>query len=236
MPRLPLLPTLLPRLLAAALLATSLAGCVAVVATGVVAGALSITDRRTTGAQADDQAIELRAMTRLADAYPKAERASFNVVSFNRIALITGRAESEAQRAGAARVVEKIENVRQVVNELELGGEGGVQNYSRDVVITTRVKSSLLGDKRVNTNAIKVVTERQVVYLMGLVSAAEADRAGRVAAAVPGVRRVVQVFEILPDERIRQIDSILSSGGQAPESAGPRVVPARRSGTNPEAN
>lgn len=224
------------RLASAGLLAVGLSGCVAVVATGVVAGALSITDRRTTGAQADDQAIELRAMARLSESMPKSDRSTFNVVAFNRIALLTGRADNESQRTEAARLVQKIDNVRQVVNELELGGEGGIGNYSRDVVLTTRVKTALLGDQRVNANAIKVVTERQTVYLMGLVSAGEADRAGRVAASIPGVRRVVQVFEVLPDDRIRQIDSILSSGGQAPESAGPRVVPARRSGDNPNAN
>ena len=42
---------------------------------------------------------------------------------------------------------------------------------------------------------MKVVTERGVVYLMGIVTRAEGTAAGETAASTEGVARVVKVFE-----------------------------------------
>ena len=44
---------------------------------------------------------------------------------------------------------------------------------------------------------IKVVTENGVVYLMGLVTRAEADAASDIASTTAGVQKVVRVFEYI---------------------------------------
>ena len=43
---------------------------------------------------------------------------------------------------------------------------------------------------------MKVVTERSVVFLMGIVSRGEADAASEIAATTSGVERVVRLFEV----------------------------------------
>lgn len=218
---------------ASAGLALSLTGCVGLAATGLVTGALSLTDRRTTGAQADDQAVELKAVTRLNDALAGLPNVNLSVVSYNRVALITGYVPTASAKDRATRAIQGIENVRQVVNESRVAPPQGLATYGRDALITTRVKAALIEDKLINANTIKVVTETGVVYLMGLVTQFEAERSSAIAARIPGVVRVVRAFEVLADSRIKQIDDAIQSGQTPQDARGGAVVPSSRPGQNP---
>ena len=201
-PRHPLLATILVGALAAATLA-SMQGCIALVAGGAVAGGLSLNDRRTGGAQIEDQAIELKSGGRIRDAI--GDKGHINVTSYNRIALITGEVPTDADKAAAEKAVAGIEGVTNVVNELEVGANSTLSTRSSDTVITTRVKSGLLDAKDVQASAIKVITERGNVYLMGRVSEREAARAADIARAQPSVMKVVRVFEILTEEQLANL-------------------------------
>ena len=204
----------------------SLSGCFPVVATGVVAGALSISDRRTTGAQTEDAAIELKAFNRFREQF-KSDKVSLSVVSFNRIALVTGVVPDAATKAEAARLVSGIDNVRSVLNEISIGAPTSLKTYGSDVVLTTRVKASFIDRKDLQANLVKVYTEAGVVYLMGLVTEREANIAAEIASKVPGVLRVVRAFEIISEAeaaRLKaQIGSPGASGTPAPirSAAGP---------------
>lgn len=195
----PLATSLVAGALAAATLA-SLQGCIALLGAGAVAGGLSLNDRRTGGTQIEDQAIELKSGGRLREAI--GDRGHVNVTSYNRIVLISGEVPSEADKAAAEKAVHDIEGVNNVVNELEVGPNSTISTRSSDTVITTRVKSALIDAKDVQASAIKVITERGNVYLMGRVTEREATRASEVARAQPSVLKVVRVFEILTEEQL----------------------------------
>ena len=63
--------------------------------------------------------------------------------------------------------------------------------YVDDTVITTKVKSSLLGDKAVKSFEIKVETVKRVVQLSGFVdTSVQKSAAGNDASAVAGVKDV----------------------------------------------
>jgi osmotically-inducible protein OsmY len=181
----------------------SLSGCVALLAGGAVAGGLSLTDRRTSGTQLEDQSIELKAGGRIREAI--GDRGHLNVTSYDRIVLITGEVPSEADKEAAGKAIAGIENVNSVVNELAVSGNSSLTSRSSDTVITGKVKGALVDAKDIQANAIKVVTERGNVYLMGRVSQREADRAAEVARDVGGVLKVVRVFEILSDEQLKAL-------------------------------
>ena len=181
----------------------SLQGCIALVAGGAVAGGLSLNDRRTGGAQIEDQSIELKSGGRIRDAI--GDKGHINVTSYNRIALITGEVPADADKAAAEKAVAGIEGVTNVVNELEVGPNSTLSTRSSDTVITTRVKSALIDAKDIQSSAIKVVTERGNVYLMGRVSEREATRAADIARSQPSVLKVVRVFEILTDEQLSNL-------------------------------
>ena len=195
----PLVTTALVGALTVATLA-SLQGCIALLGAGAVAGGLSLNDRRTGGTQIEDQSIELKSGGRLREAI--GERGHVNVTSYNRIVLISGEVPSDADKAAAEKAIAGIEGATNVVNELEVGANSTIGTRSSDTVITTRVKSALIDAKDIQSSAIKVVTERGNVYLMGRVTEREAVRASEVARAQPSVMKVVRVFEILTEEQL----------------------------------
>lgn len=188
----------------------TLTGCFPVVATGMVAGALSVADRRTTGAQADDQAIELKAFNQFRDRF-KSDQVSLSVTSFNRIALLTGYAPNDGVRAEAAKIVASIDNVRSVINEVVLGPAPSLRTYGSDTLLTARIKAAFLDAKDLQANAIKVYTDSSTVYLMGVVTEREAKRATDLASRISGVRRVIRAFEIISEAELSRIQ--LQSGG-----------------------
>jgi osmotically-inducible protein OsmY len=202
--------------------AIGLAGCFPVVATGVVTGALSVSDRRTTGAQAEDQTIEIKAFNRFRERF-KSSQISLSVVSFNRIALVTGYVPDEATKAEAARLVSSIENVRNSLNEVVVGLPPSIRTYGSDTILTTRVKASMLEAKDLQAQVIKVYTESSTVFLMGIVTEREANRAADIASRVSGVRRVVRAFETISEADLSRMQ--LQTGGNNPAAGPPKSTP-----------
>jgi len=172
----------------------------AVVGTGMMAG-----DRRTSGAQVEDQAIELKAGGRVQAAI--GERGHVNVTSYNRMVLITGEVPTEADRQAVEQALARIENVRSVVNELAVMPVTSVSARSNDAYLTGQVKAAFINDQGLQVNAIKVVTERSVVYLMGRVTEREATLAAERARSVSGVTKVVRVFEVITEAELSNIQA-----------------------------
>ena len=190
--------------LIAALLASALAtsGCIPLVATGAAVGTLAVLDRRSIGAQTEDQEIELRASARMRDALK--QPGGVSVTSFNRKVLLTGQVASDDDKRAAEAAVAALPNVRSIHNELQVLGRPSLSATAADASITARVKAALVEAQDLHANVIKVVTESGTVFLMGLVSRREADRAAQVASRVAGVQRVVTVFEFITEEEVKR--------------------------------
>jgi osmotically-inducible protein OsmY len=188
--------------LAAALLASSLAGCAPLLLGGAVGTALMVSDRRTSGAQIDDEAIELRAASRLREAL--GDRVHINVTSYNRQVLMTGEAPTDAMKQQAEQIVARVDNVRSIVNELAVRAPTTLPQRSGDVLITGKVRASFVDAADLQANSFKVVTERGTVYLMGRVTAREAERGTQIARQINGVQRVVRLFDVVSPEDLSQ--------------------------------
>ena len=200
--------------------AVRLSGCAPVLIGGaVVGGAMVATDRRTTGSQLDDETIELKANSRMNEAF--GERARVSTTSYNRMVLLTGEVPAEADKTTAEQVVARVDNVQSVVNELTVGPINTLGEKTKDTIVTTRVKLSLIDAKDVFANSIKVITHRGTVYLMGRVTEREATRASEIARGVSGVVKVVRVFEVLTESELAntQPKSLARPGGAASEAA-----------------
>ncbi len=187
--------------LATASLLGALSACVPLVIGGaMVGGGLVATDRRTSGAQLEDQGIELRAANRVRENL--GDRAHINTNSYNRQVLLTGEVPNAQDKALAEQLVAKVENVRSIVNELAVSGNTSLTQRSSDSLITGQVKASLVDAKDLYANAFRVVTERGTTYLMGRVTQREATRATEIARGVNGVQKVVRIFEIISEEEL----------------------------------
>jgi osmotically-inducible protein OsmY len=188
------------RLVTAALLACTalLHGCAPLVVGGAVAGgAMVAADRRPPDIMATDERIELQATSRINDLFK--DKGHINVTSFNRQVLLTGEAPTEALKQEAERAAATVGEVKNVINDLRVAPPSSLSERSNDTYITSVVKSRFVTAQKFNPVHVKVVTEAGAVYLMGLVTKREADDATQLARTTSGVKRVVRVFEYLPD-------------------------------------
>ncbi len=177
-------------------LATLLAGCAPILVAGAVGGAaLVATDRRSTGAQVDDEAIELKISNNVGTGF--GDRVHVNVTSFNGIVLLTGEVPTPDLVASIEQIARTTPKVRRVVDELAVIPVTDLNARTNDTYITSKVKARFVEANKFAPNHVKVVTERQIVYLMGLVTHAEADTAAQIAATTSGVTRVVKLFEYI---------------------------------------
>jgi osmotically-inducible protein OsmY len=188
--------------LAAFALATTtlLSGCAPLVLGSALGGALLVTDRRTSGTQVEDQGIEIKASSRLREALSK--ESHVNASSYNRVVLLTGEVVSEADKVTAEQVAVSTENVRSVVNELVVSGASSLGSRSNDVWLLGKLKATFVDARDVQSNAVKIIVERGEVFLMGMVTEREAQRAGELAASVKGVHKVVKVFHIITEDEL----------------------------------
>lgn len=199
-------------LVAALLLAVSLPAlqaCFPVVATGVAVGVLAVTDRRTVGAQTEDEAIEWKASGRISDRFK--DSVHVNVTSYNRKILLTGEAPSEQVKAEIGEVVGKVDNVVTVWNELQVGPVSSLSARGTDSYTTSKIKARFVDSGQFSANHVKVVTEGGIAYLLGIVNEREAKAAIQVTRTTSGVRKVVNVLEVVSDAETRRIDAALAS-------------------------
>jgi len=215
------------RPIALALLASAaLSACAPIVIGGAAVGsALMYSDRRTSGAQVEDQSIELKAGPRITEAI--GERGHINVTSFNRTVLVTGEVPSDGDKAAVEQALARMENVRGTLNELRVAPNSSFSSRTNDTLITRKVKATYVDARDMFSNAYKVVTENGVVYLMGRVTDREANRAVDLARGVNGVQKVVKAFEIITEDELAQVVRVQAASKPAPApTPAPAAAPA----------
>lgn len=190
-------------LVAAALLA-ALPGCAPIVVGGaaVMTGVVA-TDRRSAGTQVDDQTIEVKAMNALPTALEGYGHVS--ATSYNRLVLLIGEVPKPQLAAAAQQAMLKIDGVRSVVNDIIVAPDAGVSQISADTLTTGKVKAAMIDAKGFPSGAVKVITERGIVYLLGIVTVAEAEQATEITRGVSGVQKVVKVFEVVTPAELQKL-------------------------------
>lgn len=182
---------------------SALSGCAPLIVGGAaMGGALMATDRRTSGTQVEDEGIEFKARQRIRSV--AGDRSHVNITSYDREVLLTGEVFDAAAKTSIEQTVAQVENVRRVVNELEVMWPSSTADRSRDLLLSTKVKATLVDAKDLSANAFTVVVERGAVYLMGKVTDAEASRAIELIRNISGVRKVVRVLQIITPEELER--------------------------------
>ena len=196
-------------------------GCVPLLIGGGATGAVLVAaDRRTSGMQLEDERIEQKFSALVREQMPEAGR--LIATSFNRIVLLTGEVRNAADKAQAQALLQSVEHVRSVVNELQIVSMvSALSQRTKDAFITSKVKASLIDAKDLQANTIKVITEQQVVYLMGLLTAREAQRAAEIAHGVNDVHKVVRVFEVITEEELAGYQTPAAQSQATPTTTAP---------------
>ncbi len=205
--------------LVAVLVGTSLLGaaCVPLIIGGAAVGgaAALAADRRSTGIQLEDEAIERRLNRAIYGNYKDGE-ISVYVTSYNRKVLLAGQVISDKIYFEVEKIAKEGESVREVVNELQVRELSPATVRNNDIAITGKVRAALVESKKVPLGVVKVTTERGIVYLLGKVTQDEGNTAAEVAARVSGVNKVVKVFDYLTPEELAQIQGATKPGQEPP--------------------
>jgi osmotically-inducible protein OsmY len=204
---------------------TALSGCGLMLVGGTAATTAAVaTDRRTAGEQVEDQSIELKSSSEMRRLFES--RARVNTISYAGTVLLTGDVPNAQDRQAAEEAARKIAKVRKVINELRIGDITPLSVRTNDTWITSKVKANLINTQDVPSRTINVTTERGVVYLMGKVTAAEGERAGKAAASVPGVNKVVKLFQFVSPESLQDRPSPAPVENAPTSSPAPSPEPA----------
>ena len=183
--------------LLALLAAVTISGCGIVVATTAVVIAVDVArDRRGASVYWDDNKIEFDILGSISD-QKEIQNENVSVTVFNGIVLLTGEVPDQRDIDKILDLAKAHKGSQQVINRLELAGKTNLTSRANDGWITTRVKTAMATSGALDPTRVKVVTERANVYLMGLVTRAEAEAAVKVTRSVPGVVRVINVFEYI---------------------------------------
>lgn len=197
-----------------------LQGCVpALLATGAAVTVISAHDRRSTGTQADDETAEWKGSNRLPARYR--DTAHVNFTAFNRILLVTGEVPDEAARDAIGAMAGQIEGIRKVHNELVVGPVASLSSRGNDAFISSKFKARLLDSNQLSANHIKPLTENGTLFVMGLTNEREAQVAIAIARTTDGVRKVVNVMEVIPESETRRIDNALLGARTPPPATAP---------------
>ena len=193
-----------------ACLGGTLSACAPIIIGGAVVGSMMATDRRTSGTQIEDEGIEMKGASRISDNL--GDRVHVNLTSYNRQVLLTGEVPNAQDKQLVEKIVSEVDNVRNVVNELEILGNSTITQRANDALVTGRVKAALVDASDLYASSFKITTERGTVYMMGRVTQREATRATEVITATSGVQRVVRILDIISEE---ELSRILASQGKS---------------------
>lgn len=185
-----------PRLALAGLALFGLTSCAAAAVGAVGAAGVAAVQDKSVGEAVDDatasNSIKAKLLNKSAEKF-----ASVDVEVASGLVLLSGRVNTPEDRIEAERVAWKQPQVEDVANEIKIAPPGGWRSNLSDEVITTRVRSRLVGSKSVKSVNFNVETYDGVVYLMGIArSEKELEQAAQEAAVVGGVKQVVSYVEL----------------------------------------
>jgi osmotically-inducible protein OsmY len=172
-----------------------LTSCTGLIVAGAATGAVASQDRRTLPTQLEDENIELKSMKALFENEAIWQETNIDVVSFNNIVLLLGQAPTAKLKQKATDTIKNIAKVSKVHNQIRIAAPISFMASRNDEFITTKVKTSMLFTSDFPSSKITVITENSEVFLMGLVTQAEADKAVGIARNISGVTKVIKVFE-----------------------------------------
>jgi osmotically-inducible protein OsmY len=180
-------------------LITLLQGCAGLIVGAAGGAALAMHDRRDSGIILKDEKIESLATDKIYSDPKLKNNIHVNITSYNQVVLLTGEVHTAELQDYVVSIVRNIPNIRRVHNELVVRNLTSFGSRSNDTLITSKIKTEMLGTKGFDATRVKVVTENRKVYLMGLVTDKEAALAVDIARNVKNVKQVIKIFEIIPE-------------------------------------
>ncbi|OAI93337.1 BON domain-containing protein [Pseudomonas putida] len=179
-------------------LCLSLSGCSSVITASREAPIDDDRGTRTLGSKIDDSLIETKVAVNVAKASPDLDKNSHIVVSsYNGVVLLAGQTPRADLKSLAEQTAGQVQKVKKVHNELQVLQPSSLLARNNDAWLTAKIKTQMLTDPNIPATRIKVITENGIVYMLGLLTQAEANRATNLVQGVSGVQKIVKLFEYI---------------------------------------
>ncbi|MBW3697140.1 BON domain-containing protein [Vibrio sp. T187] len=184
----------LVKLISVGLLTVSLSGCAGLFIAGAATTANLVTDTRSTQQIWNDNNIEFE-VAAIGNKAPYRGNVRITASSYKGTVILMGQATTEQERRSFESKAREVAGVTEIHNQVRVHPPLAVSEISKDTWITTKVKSALLAKSELNGIKVKVITENQEVFLLGLVSEEQAEIATEVARNISGVKQVIRAFQ-----------------------------------------
>ena len=156
--------------------------------------------RRSTGTVLNDQSLEIDVINKIYSDPSFGENDHIKVEVHGGVVLLAGETVSEANRSLATTLAEEFRLTERVVNDLKVEDRANIGGQIDNTWLTTKVNSILVTKNPISGNdasRIKVVSSRNTVYLMGMVTREEGNAVAEVVRNIGGVDKVVKIFDYL---------------------------------------
>ncbi|GAB3475546.1 BON domain-containing protein [Azotobacter salinestris] len=166
----------------------------ATLATSLILGGCS---NRSIGNTIDDQFIEPKVAEKIRQAHADlgSDTSHIVVTTYNSVTLLAGQTPRTELKQLAEQAALSVPGVTRVHNEIQILSPTSLLARSNDSLLTTKIKTQMLADNTIPGSKIKVITENGIVYLMGLITRQEANRAASLVQGISGVQKVVKLFQ-----------------------------------------
>jgi osmotically-inducible protein OsmY len=170
----------------------------------MVGGATILADRRTPAVQAIDLGVEIEANSQLSKKF--GDSAHIVVVSFNQKVVLMGEAKDDSIKSQAAADVKAMKNVRSLFNEIVIGPNSSFAARASDSYLASSIKTQLIFTSDIPSNSMNISVEGGRVYLMGILTQQEADKAKQIVSKVSGVKQVFAFFDIISEAEKQRLE------------------------------
>ncbi len=171
-----------------------------VVSVGTTAG-IAVSEERGIKGAARDVGIRIK----INDLWLKADLEMLNKVSlqiYEGRVLLAGRVPTQKMADEAARLAWQPGNVREVINEIQVKPDAGIEAFARDALINARLDSGLLFTDNISSINYSTRAIAGTVYLLGVAqSQAELDQVFQVTRNIPDVKGVISHVLLVDDPR-----------------------------------
>jgi osmotically-inducible protein OsmY len=154
---------------------------------------------RTWGQIYTDNAIEKTASINLYKLDPRFKLSRVNITCFHGVVLLTGQVPDINLKRLASDNVKAMADVKAVQNFLTVGDEVGYNQIVQDGITTANVRKNFMLLNGFKDSRVKVVTENNVVYLMGKLPKSDVDWLVSTLQQTPNIARIVTLIDILPE-------------------------------------
>ena len=177
------------------LLAPLFTGCTTLVGAGATVGVAAYQERGIKG-RAKDLKIEALILEQFIKAGLKLTT-TIGVDVYEGRVLLTGASKNTKITDQAVKIAWKINGVKNVINEIQVGHSSNISNFAQDAWITTQVKSSITFDSTIYSINYTIETVNGTVYLIGIAqNKKELDNVKNHASKTKFVRNVISHVRI----------------------------------------